>query len=354
MVFAATPPDSYCNTIQFTRMKQIYALLAALLLSSSAFSQSHTIQEAIPKTVHLSVPDALENGRTNGVVDTIYDYFDRATDYFLLTAGSAGYTLGTNGFTREVAVHYNAIGEVKVTELMVFFTEKEEMLGIPDNFKAYAYTATSDSMPGDTLGRGSISTTDIDTAGFATFIPMTVEDSTLGDFLVSIDYYDNFNIDDSIAILSSNVLASNGGPDGGQEKRTRQRLQNGNWLRCWEIWNFGGSPFDADAMILPIVDYNEIVGLDDGLKASDLTLHPAWPNPAADLLHVPFDLAKAAPVQLTVFDASGRPVYSSEVRKMTPGAQELTVSTDDYAAGVYYFRLLAGADALAGKFVVAK
>lgn len=340
-------------TTQFTCMKKIYALLSALLLSSAAFSQqSHTITEAIPRTVHAPMPTALEDGRTTGVVDTIYDYFDRATDFFLLTAGSAGYTLGTNGFTREVAVHYNAIGEVKVTELMVFFTEKEIMLGIADDIKAYAYTATSDSMPGDTLGRGSISMTDIDTSGFATFIPMTIEDSTLGDFLVSIDYYDNFNIDDSIAILSTNVLAANGGPDGGQEKRTRQRLSNGNWLRCWEIWNFGGAQFDADAMILPIVDYTEIVGVDDAVQATNLTLRPAYPNPVANLLHVPFELAEAAPVQLMVFDASGRPVYKSEVRKMAPGAQELTVSTSEYAAGVYYFRLLAGTDALAGKIIV--
>lgn len=336
-------------------MKKIYALLAALALCSIATAQSsHPITQAVPRHIEHGVQASIEDGRTTGVVDTLRDYLDRATDYFLLTAGSSGYTLGTNGFTREVAVHYNAIGVVKVTELMVFFTHKEIMLGIPDNIAAYAYKATADSMPGDTMGRGTVSFTDIDTAGFATFIPMSIEDSTSGDFLVSIDYYDNFNIDDSIAILSSNVLTTNGGPDGAGEMRTRQRLNNGNWLRCYNIWNFGGNPFDADAMIIPIVDYTEIVGVEDAVQASQLTMYPAWPNPATEILHLPFSLSSPQSVQLTLFDANGRPVYSDKARKMGTGEHELTLSTSEFPAGVYYFRLAAGKDVLAGKIMVLK
>lgn len=336
-------------------MKKLYALLSLLAIGSLSFAQqSHSIEQAIPRTVKMTAAPVLEDGRTAGVVDTIYDYLDRSTDFFLLTAGSAGYTLGTNGFTREVAVHYDGLGVLKVTEAMVFFTEKEIMLGIADEIKAYAYKATADSMPGDTLGRGSISFTNIDTSGFATFIPLTIEDSVTGGFLVGIDYYDAFNIDDSIAILSNNVLAANGGPDGGLERRTRQRLNNGNWIRVYDLWNFSGNPMDADAMILPVIDYTEIVGVEEAVRASELTLYPAWPNPATDLLHIPISLEKPQQVRVTLYDLDGRPVHATAPVLMGSGRNELTVPTSQLADGIYYFRLDAGKEALAGKVVVAK
>ena len=191
---------------------------------------------------------------------------------------------------------------------------------------------------------------DIDTAGFLTYIPVAILDSTADDFLVSINYDDENLVNDTIVILSNNVLTSQGGPDGNQEKRTRQLISTGEWLRVWDIWNFSGLNMDADAMIFPIVDYTEIVGVEPALVARDLTLYRPYPNPAVESINIPFSLRSAQRVQIVVFDANGRPVKSSPLMSKGSGEQNIEMDLDGLAAGSYYFLLKSARGTLAGKF----
>lgn len=328
-------------------------LLSLILMVPFALVQAqtpHSITEITPRSVHPSYHQLGQ--RTNGVVDTITDYFDRSTDFYLLNAGTGGYTLGTNTFTEELGVHYTALnGVTKITELAVFFTHKEIMLGQADSIVARAYTCSADSMPDVMIGMGKKSVADLDTAGFLTYIPLSILDSTTGDFFVSIDYDDDGNINDTVVVLSNNVLTSNGGPDGNGEKRTRQLISTGQWLRVWEIWNFGGANMDADAMILPIVDYTEIVGIEPALEARDLKLYRPYPSPATSSISVPFALRSAQHVQLTVFDSNGRPVMDSGSLNKGSGEQSIDLDLSSLANGTYYFMLKAERGVLAGKFL---
>ena len=343
---------------EYLFMRKIYtSLFSAFILSllflsipTSLDAQTpHTITGVTPKTVD---PSYYQLGnRTNGIVDTIFDYFDRSTAFYELTAGTGGYTLGTNSFTEEIAVHYTSLGgPTKVTEIAVFFAKKEIMLGQADSLVARVYTADADSMPNTEIGFGKVSVADIDTAGFLTYIPVSILDSTADDFLVSINYDDENLINDTIVILSNNVLSSQGGPDGNQEKRTRQLISTGEWLRVWDIWNFSGLNMDADAMIFPIVDYNEIVGVEPALVARDLTLYRPYPNPAIRSINIPFSLRSAQRVQVVVFDANGRPVKSSPLMSKGSGEQNIALELDGLAAGSYYFLLKSDRGTLAGKF----
>ncbi len=327
-------------------------LLSIFLMLPFALIQAqspHTITEITPRSVHPSYHQLGQ--RTNGVVDTIYDYFDRSTDFYLLNAGTGGYTLGTNSFTEEVGVHYTALnGVTKITELAVFFTHKQIMLGQADSIVARAYTCSADSMPDVVIGIGKKSVADLDTAGFLTFIPLSILDSVSGDFFVSINYDDNNLINDTVVVLSNNVLTTNGGPDGNGEKRTRQLVSTGEWLRVWNIWNFSGLNMDADAMILPIVDYNEIVGLEPALEARDLRLYRPFPSPATSAITIPFALKSPQRVQVTVFDINGRPVMDSGLLNKSSGEQSIVLDLNGLANGTYYFMLKADRGVLAGKF----
>ncbi len=175
-------------------------------------------------------------------------------------------------------------------------------------------------------------------------------DSTTGDFLVSINYDNGNLINDTIVILSNNVLTSGGGPDGFGEKRTRQLLSGNNWSRVWDIWNFGGNNMDADAMIFPIVDYNEIVGVEPALVARDLTLYRPYPNPAISHMTIPFSLKSAQKVQVVIFDVQGRPVKETAVMSKGSGEQEIQLDLNGLVAGTYYYLLKAERGTLAGKF----
>lgn len=336
---------------QFPTMRNLFTLCLFFAFSAAAFAQqSHDITHIEARPAHL--PTTLTGDKTAGIVDTLFDYYDRSTQFYLLTAGAGGYTLGTSSISRETGVHYTGLGITRVTELMVFFTAKEVMFGAADSLVAKFYDTTADSMPNTVLGSGKVSLNDIDTSGFATFIPIQGIDSTSGDFFVSIDYYDDNNIDDSVAILSNNVLSSNGGPDGQGERRTRQKLNNDSWLTAWDIWNFGGSPMDADAMILPIVDYSEVVGIENAVRARELTMSTPYPQPAQHRLTIPFSLDKGQRADLVVFDPQGRPVQEVAAKSYPAGESSIDLPTSNLSAGVYYFRLQAERGTLAGKFLV--
>lgn len=60
-----------------------------------------------------------------------------------------------------------------------------------------------------------------------------------------------------------------------------------------------------------------------------------FPNPAANDAHVRFNLNEASTVQLTVFDAVGRKVFSTPSEKMDAGGQQINFSTEDFAEGIY-------------------
>lgn len=327
------------------------ALLCCLLLVSAAFAWSQT-QHAITGLVQkdIQMPGLHQDNRTDGVVDTIFDYFNRSSTFYLLEAGTGGYTIGTNTFTEEVGVHYTALpGVTKVTEVMVFFAHKEIMLGAADSLTIRAYACGADSMPTTILGEGKVSVADCDTSNSATFIPLSILDSTSGDIFVSVNYHDNVN--DTVAITANNVLTTNGGPDGNLEKRTRQYLSTDEWFRVYDIWNFGGAPMDADAMILPIVDYTEIVGIDPGMAARDLTLYPPYPNPATSSVGIRFALQHPQRVAITVYDAQGRPVLEADAAPRPAGDQTVDLDLQSLPAGAYYYTVQAERGVLAGKFL---
>jgi|GEM_PF-7051273 len=337
-------------THSYTRVLKS-ALLCCLFLCPVIFGWSqtpHTITRIVPQDVQF--PGMSQDNRTTGVVDTIFDYFNRSTTFYQLEAGTGGYTLGTNTFTEEVGVHYDALpGVTKVTEVMVFFAHKEIMLGAADSLTVKAYACGADSMPTTLLGMGKVSVADCDTSNGATYVPLSILDSTTGDIFVSVNYHDDVN--DTIAITSNNVLTSNGGPDGNGEKRTRQYLSTDEWFRVYDIWNFGGAQMDADAMILPIVDYTEIVGLSPGMVARDLTLFPPYPNPATSQVGIRFSLHHSQRVAVMVYDAQGRPVIEAKAQPKPAGEQTIEFNLQSLPAGVYYYTVQAESGVLAGKFL---
>jgi len=325
-------------------MKTLFTFFSALFLAFSLSAQtSHSIENAYPRTAKRT----LATNKTQ-VVDTIFDYFNRSTNFYFLTAGTAGYVLGTNNFTEETAVHYDGIGVLKVSEIAVFVTYKD-IVGTADSLVARAYSVGNDTLPTGTLGEGKVSMNDVDTTGFATFIPLNIQDSTTGAFMVSIDYDE---MDDSVAILSNNVFNANGGPDGNGEDRTRQKLNGNTWLPVSAIWDFSGIPMDADALILPVIDYTELVSVVPAVDKGMFSVSAPFPQPAQDLVTLPYSLRAPAQVSVTLYDAQGRPVSEFAPRKVLAGDQEWTIATESFSAGIYYFHLATDFGSLMGKFII--
>ena len=233
-------------------MKKSFTLLFTLLLPLVFFAQQSTPVQYEQKALRAPTPEP-EAWRAGGcqTTDTVTTYFDRATAFYRLTAGSSGYVFGTGSVSSETAVHYNApTGLSKITEIMCYFTDIS-IVGATDSLTANVYTAATDSMPMTLIGSGKILVSDIDTSGQPTYIPVPNCQTFTGQFLVSIAHG---LINDTVALFSNNVLTTQGGPDGNQEKRVRQyRTTTNQWERAWDIWTIQGAPLDGDAIVMPVV-----------------------------------------------------------------------------------------------------
>jgi hypothetical protein len=327
-------------------MKKFYASLLALSVGGALFAQ-HAVTGLSP----VAAPTKVQSASKVTAVDTITDYLDRATAYYILTAGSSGYVLGTNGFTTETAQHYSDLGgSTTVTELMVYFVHKE-IMGTADNVSGKVYDVGADSLPTTLVAFGSVNAADIDTSGFPTFIMMTSSTGPVaaGGFAVSIEY----TSDDTIALLSSNPLPSGGGPDGAGERRCLQNTTSIGWEQAADIWTIGGAAFDADAMILPIVDVGP-VGVDASIDTKEFSLKGAFPNPAIDYTTIRYSLPEANTVSVVVFDVKGQVVARINNLEKAAGEHELVLNVSDFAAGKYYYQFNTANRSVTSKFVVVK
>jgi hypothetical protein len=78
------------------------------------------------------------------------------------------------------------------------------------------------------------------------------------------------------------------------------------------------------------------------------------PNPASRLATLSFNLARAGPVQVAAFDATGRRCVVLHSGQLTAGAHVLPIDTRRLANGVYFLRLEVGAATHSTRLVVSR
>ncbi|MEM0996239.1 MAG: T9SS type A sorting domain-containing protein [Bacteroidota bacterium] len=324
-------------------MRNLIFTLLLLLSGQLVLAQSQEITKVLPA----KAPIMATASAKAQVVDTLDDYLVRATAFYTLAAAD-GYVMGTNPGILETASHYdNPGGSTTITEAVIFGAAKTIMGGMADSVTVNVYPAGPDSMPGGlAISSGKFSMTDLDTSGFATFVPLTSTAPAPGGFLVSV-VHDLGSIDDTLAILANNVLAMGGGPDGMGEKRLRQNTVQG-WLRGFDIWNIANAPLDADALIIPIIDVTPVNV--DPATVSGFQLWNAYPNPAVRTVRVPFNLDAPQTVGITLIDATGR-IIAKESAAREAGLQEWELDVTQLATGYYYYIVQASGQALGGKFL---
>jgi parallel beta-helix repeat protein len=88
--------------------------------------------------------------------------------------------------------------------------------------------------------------------------------------------------------------------------------------------------------------------------ATGVALFPAEPNPFSSSTVLVFSLPSGGPVDLSVFDISGRLVRVVHRGWMDPGVHRVDFEGSDLASGVYLYRLQAGAETVTRKLVVMK
>ena len=322
-------------------MKKLLPLSLLSLCTAAALAQTGQIVSM--EKVNLPV---IKGGSSNILSsDTITKYYDRATNFYTLKAGPAGYILGTGTTTTETACHYDAVGNVSITHVVVYLGVKKVM-GSADNVTFKAYTAGPDSMPLAVAASGIRSVNQIP-INAPTFIPLTSQMSNVsGDFLVSMEYG---SLDDTLSIISTNPTTNAGGPDGKFEKRTRQNTSLG-WKRSFEIWSGAGGGYNADALVMPIVSF--ATGT-NSLQTPAFELYRPFPCPAANNITLSYFLKENTSAEIIIYNEAGSTVRKFD-RGATQGKQELNIDLTTYAAGNYFFRVKAGSSTLMSSFSVTR
>lgn len=282
-------------------------------------------------------------------VDTLDDYFQRASSIVAIPAANGGYAFGT-GFedvgppfgivriTEETGNHYDSVGPILITEVLIMFIDTA-IVGTPDTMEVRVYEARTDSMPKNPLiGKKILPVSNISLSGFTSVI-MPNNSYTENDFFVKLIYK---NIDDTIGIAANNPATN----DGWGERRTRCRLDGiGIWIRAYDLYD----SLDADAIIIPVVEH--VAGAEE-LTLGGLKLRAPYPNPAAGNITIPYSLDKAQKVRITVFGLSGKICYDSGNVLKQRGSHQTEISTVSLSSGAYFYTISSEGRQLTGKLIV--
>ncbi len=117
------------------------------------------------------------------------------------------------------------------------------------------------------------------------------------------------------------------------------------WRAVWDLTAGSNPPLPLTNKAIPIrVQYRfddaGATAVDDGPALPDAAaLHANFPNPFSGTTEIRYDLSRATPVRLRVFDLLGRLVATPVDALQPAGTYTLTLDAGAWAAGVYFFTL---------------
>ena len=115
-------------------------------------------------------------------------------------------------------------------------------------------------------------------------------------------------------------------------------------------WSTGTHLTDVDFTTIKY-DQHEGAGVPPAVSASRALRIASEPNPFDDQTRFRYSLASAGPVELTLWNVSGRCVRTLFREWRNQGEHEVVFKGDGLPAGVYVFRLKEGDEAVSGKIV---
>jgi plastocyanin len=95
-------------------------------------------------------------------------------------------------------------------------------------------------------------------------------------------------------------------------------------------------------------------GVKNAPSASGIKLEQNYPNPVSGETHIGFTLEKATDLTFSLYTSTGEFVKSLASGTFDGGKQSITIDASTLPNGVYFYRLSANGETLAGQMVVTK
>lgn len=156
--------------------------------------------------------------------------------------------------------------------------------------------------------------------------------------------------EDGIPLRELNtVLEAN---NGSSEIREIQQITNENGIAKFGVTNTIAEKvtFSATVQSVPIGEIT-VEFLDTDIE---LTMGDNFPNPFSDITKIPIMIPAPKHVQLTVYNSLGMKVRTLLDEELNTGYHEVSFHSEGLAAGVYFYRLIAGEKVISNNMVLVK
>lgn len=325
--------------------------LLALLIVSPLMAQQRQAVDGPQVPLRFNHPQSSQIRVTNDTIfPTAFGLPCASTVTFYTITGQWGYLLGTNAFgdlEKAQRMDYSTNADVTVLEIWSYFPVATAVGDGTVQFNLYETTATS--TPGTKLGE----TTPIRVSG------LTVSDSALevnifpvvGNVVISGDSSFYASLDISALYATGDTVSLYCAPeDCGDSTSTYERWSDQNW---YSFNDTNGWDLVTDILLDAVISFDETAAsIDDYIRQGGLKIHPPYPNPAQELITLPYSLDRSAEVSLTLYDSQGRRLQQRQIGTMAPGEHEFSLHTAELPAGYYVYQLDAGNDRLLSRFTV--
>ncbi len=119
----------------------------------------------------------------------------------------------------------------------------------------------------------------------------------------------------------------------------------------WTDERAGG--FDMEIYTAVIDDFIGVKPI-SGIIPNEYMLYQNYPNPFNPVTNIKFDIPRASPVKITVYNVLGREIKNLFNDYKTPGSYELSFDASNFASGTYFYRIEAGDFVQVKKMVLVK
>jgi hypothetical protein len=128
------------------------------------------------------------------------------------------------------------------------------------------------------------------------------------------------------------------------------QLNGSTWLPETKVF---GKAFNLDILIFPVIDIG--TGIDNYISKGGLKLFAPSPNPATNVVNIPFSLDKETPVSIEVYDLTGKIVLAYQASgMMEAGRNSINLDVNSLMAGTYLYGINAGGNKMFSRFIITK
>lgn len=335
-------------------MKKLYSLIAATAIVFSASAQRSVNQLGSVHVKNAFTPSTLHNAGSRTFGDTLF-YFDG--EYFEGLGIDGTFNYG-NDDVDGLTIHSTLQSAFDVTSAWRFFYDLNSVTGDTNSFLG----ATSWFDPaGQADNWFEIGPIAIPAAGATLSWKHNIPDG---------DYRDGYNVFVSQTGLSNYTdftdpaIFSVTDMDPSTATDTANFPDNVWYPRSADLSAYAGQSiyiafqhYSHDQFILYLDDILVTEGLSSGINetANGTKISQNMPNPFSSVSTINYELAKSAPVVLSVYDVTGSKVAEQNEGTQMAGSHSVTVNAANLSAGVYYYSLKVGDNtSTAMKMVVVK